>query len=182
MIFYAECSKSSLRQKQSSANEGRSKTFVLIMPSAANLRCSAVKEVKGESRDKRKRSFQVWLCRAASYLRCARSKVVQTRAEKTSLLDFLCRVQQIFAACSQRSERREQRQTKTKFSSLAMPSRLLSSLRCFPAALSLYYSVCYYMFHFLLLWKNVVTSPLRGGVVLCNRRYSQIKVLICREL
>ena len=31
--------------------------------------------------------------------------------------------------CSQRSERREQRQTKTKFSSLAMPSRILSSLR-----------------------------------------------------
>ena len=72
---------SSLRQKQSSANEGRSKTFVLIMPSAANLRCAAVKEVKGESRDKRKRSFQVWLCRAESYLRCARSKVMQTRAE-----------------------------------------------------------------------------------------------------
>ena len=32
--------------------------------------------------------------------------------------------------CSQRSERREQRQTKTKFSSLAMPSRILSSLLC----------------------------------------------------
>ena len=142
---------SSLRQKQSSANEGRSKTFVLIMPSRI---LSSLRQKQSSANEGRSKTFFLIMP----------SRILSSLRQKQS------------------SERREQRQTKTKFSSLAMPSRLLSSLRCFPAALSLYYSVCYYMFHFLLLWKNVVTSPLRGGVVLCNRRYSQIKVLICREL